>query len=71
MARLAIETRRAELVHWALMACGPLFFFWNPPALGSAMLLFAVAANGPCIVIQRFNRLRLLRLIARATKVRA
>ena len=34
MRRLVIETRRAELVHWALMACGPAFFLWNPPALG-------------------------------------
>jgi glycosyl-4,4'-diaponeurosporenoate acyltransferase len=71
MGRLAIETRRAELVHWSLMACGPLFLFWNPPALGFAMILFAVAANGPCIVIQRFNRYRLLRLLARKSKVQS
>ena len=71
MRRLAIETRRAELVHWTLMACGPLFFLWNPPALGFAMVVFALAANVPCVVIQRFNRPRLLRLIARTSKVRS
>ena len=69
--RLAIETRRAEVVHWTLMVSGPVFFVWNPPALALAMVLFGVAANGPCIVIQRFNRHRLQRIITQPGKVRS
>ena len=62
LARFAAETRRAERVHWVLMACGPLFLLWNPAPLGAAMIAYAVLANGPCILIQRYNRGRLVRL---------
>jgi glycosyl-4,4'-diaponeurosporenoate acyltransferase len=58
------ETRRAELVHWALVASAPLFALWNPAPLTVAMVAFAMVANVPCIVVQRFNRARLLRLAA-------
>jgi glycosyl-4,4'-diaponeurosporenoate acyltransferase len=57
------ETRRAELGHWLAAACAPLFFVWNPAPVGAVMLLYAVVANGPCIAAQRYNRLRLLRIL--------
>ena len=60
--RFAAETRRAERVHWVLLGCGPLFFLWNPFPLGLAMLAYALVANLPCIVIQRYNRARLDRI---------
>jgi glycosyl-4,4'-diaponeurosporenoate acyltransferase len=60
--RFAVETRRAERVHWVLLACGPAFLLWNPLPLGLAMVGYAVVANGPCIVIQRYNRARLGRI---------
>jgi glycosyl-4,4'-diaponeurosporenoate acyltransferase len=63
LARLLVETRRAELVHWALLACGPVFALWNPPVLAATMVCFAVIANVPCLVVQRFNRARLLRVL--------
>lgn len=63
--RFAAETRRAELTHWALLCCGPLFFAWNPWWLGLVMVAFAVAFNLPFIVIQRYNRARLGRLLGR------
>lgn len=63
--RFAAETRRAELVHWAIPLVLPLFVLWNPPVLLAAMAAYAVLANVPCIVVQRFNRARILRVRAR------
>ena len=57
------ETRRAELGHWLAAAAAPLFFLWNPWPVGAAMLVYAVVANGPCICSQRYNRIRLLRIV--------
>ena len=57
------ETRRAELGHWLCTACAPLFFLWNPWPIGIVMIVYAVAANGPCIASLRFNRLRLQRIL--------
>lgn len=62
--RFVVETRRAEVTHWALLACGPLFFVWNPWYAGVLMLVYAVVANVPFILIQRYNRARLLRILA-------
>lgn len=61
--RLAAETRRAELVHWAVPAATPLFALWSPPWLLAAMAAYAVAANLPCLVVQRYNRGRLERIL--------
>ena len=63
LARFATETRRAELTHWWVMALGPLFVLWNPPALAAVMVVYAVVANLPCIAIQRFNRARIVRIL--------
>jgi glycosyl-4,4'-diaponeurosporenoate acyltransferase len=61
--RYAAETRRAELGHWLALGAAPFFFLWNPAWLGGCMVVYALAANLPCIVSQRFNRLRLGRLL--------
>lgn len=58
------ETRRAEYVHLAVAACGPLFLLWNPPALGAAMVAGGIAFNAPFVIVQRYNRARLLALRA-------
>jgi glycosyl-4,4'-diaponeurosporenoate acyltransferase len=56
LAAFEAETRRAEYVHWA--ALGPLAVmpWWNPPWLMVGMAVYAAIANGPCIVVQRYNR---------------
>ena len=63
--RFVVETRRAELTHWLVAAIGPLFFLWNPWWLATVMLGYAVVANVPCLLAQRYNRARLLRLLGR------
>ncbi|MEB3168033.1 MAG: hypothetical protein ACKN89_08470 [Cyanobium sp.] len=64
--RLVIETRRAELVHWALWAAGLLTPLWLPLPAVAGNLLFATGFNLPCLLLQRFNRRRLLRCLAHA-----
>ena len=63
--RLVAETRRAEVVHWAIPAVLPVFALWNPAGLMAAMVAYAVVANMPCLLVQRYNRGRLLRVLAR------
>jgi glycosyl-4,4'-diaponeurosporenoate acyltransferase len=58
-----VETRRAELAHWPILALGPVFFAWNPWWLALAMVGYAVVANVPCILVQRYNRARLYRML--------
>lgn len=63
--RYVLETRRAEYTHWAIMAATPLFLLWNPFLVWWAMVAYAVIANLPCLVIQRYNRARVLRILGR------
>jgi len=63
--RFAAETRRAELTHWVLLACGPVFVLWNRPPVAAGMMIFGVVFNAPFIVTQRYNRARLARLLDR------
>ena len=57
-----IETRRAELAHWCMLGAAPIFFLWNPPWARWVMVIYAVFANLPCILAQRYNRMVLTRL---------
>jgi glycosyl-4,4'-diaponeurosporenoate acyltransferase len=59
------ETRRAEVTHWLAMLPAPIFFIWNLWPVGIFMLVYAAAANMPCIITQRYNRARLTRVVAR------
>ena len=61
-----VETRRAELGHLLALAAGPFFFLWNPAWLAWCMQAYALAANLPCILSQRYNRARLRRVLERA-----
>lgn len=69
--RFVAETRRAELVHWCNLAAGPLFLIWCRPVIGVAMIAFGVLAHLPFVVIQRFNRGRLLGVLERRARRRA
>ncbi|MBN2507935.1 MAG: glycosyl-4,4'-diaponeurosporenoate acyltransferase [Verrucomicrobia bacterium] len=65
--RFVRETWRGELCHWCALGCAPLFFLWNPWWADGVMAGYAVAANVPCILAQRYNRARFERLLARRT----
>ncbi len=64
--RFAAETRRGEMVHWIVLAAVPLFFLWNPIWAWGIHGLYALMANLPCILVQRYNRARLAVLAQRA-----
>lgn len=65
--RFATETRRAELGHVLAASGGPLFFLWNPPGVGAVMVAYALMINAPFVAIQRYNRLRIARLLLRSS----
>jgi glycosyl-4,4'-diaponeurosporenoate acyltransferase len=62
--RFVIETRRAEWAHWLIMAAAPFFLLWNPWWVEPIIVVYALAANLPCLLVQRYNRLRLQQLLA-------
>ncbi len=64
--RFARETWRGELCHWAAITCAPAFFLWNPWWGDLIVVAYALVANLPCIVVQRYNRARLQRVLTRA-----
>ncbi len=59
--RFVLETRRGEICHWMAITCSPLFLLWNPWWGFIANLSYALLANLPCILVQRYNRSRLRR----------
>jgi glycosyl-4,4'-diaponeurosporenoate acyltransferase len=60
--RFIQESRRGEAAHWAMLFAAPIFIIWNPPWAVAVMFAYAILANLPCIVTQRYNRLRLLHI---------
>lgn len=63
--RFVEETRRAELAHWWAAGCSPLFVLWNPPYAVPLLVAYGLGANLPFVAIQRYNRLRATRVLAR------
>jgi glycosyl-4,4'-diaponeurosporenoate acyltransferase len=57
------ETCRAELTHWLQIVPSGIFFLWNVWWGGVIMIAYFLLANIPCILLQRYNRARLLRVI--------
>jgi glycosyl-4,4'-diaponeurosporenoate acyltransferase len=58
------ETCRAELLHWIIFLFCSVFFIWNPWYVGIIMILYAAATNLPCVITQRYNRIRLERVFS-------
>ncbi|MBN2382228.1 glycosyl-4,4'-diaponeurosporenoate acyltransferase [bacterium] len=66
--RFIAETCRSELAHWLMFACVPIFFLWNPPWASAINVLYALIANFPCIITQRYNRIYFRTLLSAAEK---
>jgi glycosyl-4,4'-diaponeurosporenoate acyltransferase len=62
--RFILESRRAEFAHALSIPPACLFFLWNPVIAGWLMIVYALAANAPCLIAQRYNRPRLQKLLA-------
>ena len=66
--RFALECRRGEMTHWAVLFATPAFAVWNS---GLALVLVGVTglvASVPFIAVLRYNRLRIERIIDRRTR---
>jgi len=63
------ETCRAELTHWIMFLLSPVFFIWNIWWVGIVMIVYAILVNLPCIIIQRYNRIRLKRIFFKRTSL--
>jgi len=68
--RFVAETRRAELTHWAVMSGVVVPMLWNPWWAAPVHVAVASGSNLPCIAVQRYNRLRLQRLLGRMRRTR-
>ncbi|TGA98373.1 glycosyl-4,4'-diaponeurosporenoate acyltransferase [Sporolactobacillus shoreae] len=64
LVRFALETCRAELVHWCIIFSSLIFSVWNSMGMSLLMIFIAVVFNLPYIIIQRYNRPRILNLLA-------
>jgi glycosyl-4,4'-diaponeurosporenoate acyltransferase len=60
--RFILETCRAELTHWVIFVFSVVFFIWNDWWIGMIMIAYALIVNIPCVVTQRYNRIRLRRV---------
>lgn len=60
--RFIDETCRAEMTHWLSIFPSLLFFIWNPWWLGVLMVVYALTFNLPFIIVQRYNRPRLINI---------
>jgi len=67
LARFVRETCRSESAHWVMLLGAGIFFLWNPLWADVVMVGYAIIANLPCILAQRYNRVRLMRVLARRT----
>jgi len=56
------ETCRAELTHWIVFLFGFIFFIWNIWWVGIVMIMYAIIVNIPCVITQRYNRIKLRRI---------
>jgi len=68
-ARFAAESLRAERTHWAMFGVLPFLVWWNPPGIFLANVVFALAANVPCMIVARHNRARVMRLTQRGRRL--
>ncbi|MEM9280515.1 MAG: hypothetical protein AAGA96_01690 [Verrucomicrobiota bacterium] len=69
IARFIIETCRGEAAHWAQVIGIWLTILWNPwPVAALVMLVYGVISNLPCLLLQRFTRARLRRLLSEITR---
>ena len=56
------ETGRAEIFHWLQILPFWIFGLWGPFFVIWIMLAYALIVNLPCIIAQRYNRPRLVRI---------
>ena len=64
--RFLLESCRAELTHWLAISFFWVFGFFLSASVTGLMLIIALLGNLPCIIAQRYNRPRFLRLLEKS-----
>jgi glycosyl-4,4'-diaponeurosporenoate acyltransferase len=67
--RFALECHRGELTHWAVLMATPFFAIWCSGWALVLVILVGLAASIPFIAILRYNRLRVLAILARRRSI--
>lgn len=68
--RFAKETCISELIHFVLICISPLYLLFNWDIhWGIAVMFIDIMVNIPFIMVQRYNRPRLLRIAQRSSKL--
>lgn len=62
-----IESCKAEFAHWMIILSSFLFLFWGGPSMFFKFFMLSVVLNLPYIIIQRYNRPRLVKLLKKNT----
>ena len=57
------ESCKSEVTHWCIILSSLLFYFGNEFGSASLMLAIAVIINLPYIIIQRYNRSRIMEVV--------
>jgi len=63
LARFVLESCRSEWTHWMIICSSLLFLLWNEFIPAFKIILLATVLNMPYIIIQRYNRPRIIRLL--------
>ncbi|MGL4607321.1 MAG: hypothetical protein ACRCU3_07645 [Eubacteriaceae bacterium] len=63
--KFILESCRAEATHLPPIFLSFLFALYNPPNIVAIMVVFGLVVNLPCILAQRYNRIRLTKLLNR------
>lgn len=61
--KFLVESARGEMAHWLAILPFWVFWFFTPPLVPWVMLVYALSVNIPCIIVQRYNRPRVERLL--------
>lgn len=67
--RFILETCRGELAHILPFLFLPVSFIWNPTFADIITLFYVIIFNIPFIMVQRYNRIRLVNLINKESVV--
>lgn len=67
--RFLIESARGELTHWLAIFPFWIFGFFAPAYMIPIMLAYALIVNLPCIIAQRFNRPRIIKILNRQDRI--
>ncbi|MGM0827837.1 MAG: hypothetical protein ACQEU4_06445 [Bacillota bacterium] len=65
------ELNRAELSHWLQMIPAPFFYILNSEVESWVMFLYGILFNLPLILVQRYNRMRIVKIVVQYSPLKS